>query len=564
SWLHVQPVAGARAQIVDANGRTVVLRGVNAVGLEDDFYTPSGGGPPGPLPVYPTDPTAYTGTCPANAAGAGEPPLCEVGAGSGEYAQSSVYSSENDFAQMRSLGFDVARLPVSWSLLEPQPGVYDATYVDRVAQVVSWAAEQGVYVLVDMHQDDYSRFTPDTAPLTVPGVLGPSGQSANHADGAPPWAVMASGVPAEAVAGQGELNAYVAAAFTSFWLNRVPTDAAGAALPQGDAPGPGLQDHYIGAMEVLAKHLAGDPAVVGYDVMNEPLPGFIAPVAFDQGYLFPFYRRVIDALTGTQDGVICPTGTPYAAACGYRDLGVHDRHLFFVEPMAAHNLVDAPVGLSAPFTSYPGVVYAPHVYTHVFTVDTLVPGGALSGVFPVSYGQALDVADLEARQLRAALFVGEYGTANGSDVGVLTPETAALDVAGVGATLWAWKANCPGPGATGCWSVTYGAAGSQNGTYIASRLQLLSRVIPRATAGRLLWFSYDPANSRFAMRATDEHGVTPGTTDEETILYVPSSVTGTASVHGAALLDTVTFNPDGSRLVLVAPTGHGAYGVSIG
>ena len=42
---------------------------------------------------------------------------------------------------MAALGFNSVRLPLSWSLLEPQRGRFNQTYVDRVAQVVGWARE---------------------------------------------------------------------------------------------------------------------------------------------------------------------------------------------------------------------------------------------------------------------------------------------------------------------------------------------------------------------------------------------------------------------------------------
>lgn len=563
--LHVAQVPGGRAQVVDDAGRTVLLRGVDLAGLEDDYY---GGGRP---PAYPVDPAAYDGTCPADVPSDGEPPVCEVDAGGA--GQPTSATSEDDLAQIRALGFDVVRLTVSWSLLEPTPGVYSATYLDRIAQVVDWARAQGVYVVVDLHQDAYSRFVPGSAPLSVPPLVGAVPESPDHADGAPAWAVVTDGVPAEAVAGQAELGAAVAAAFTNFWLNRVPTGAGGAPLPQGDAPGPGLEDHYIGAMAAVARRFADDPTVAGYEIMNEPLPGVLAPGLFDQGYLFPFYRRVVDALTGTRDGVPCPPGTSYVAACGYRDLGVGDRQLFFFEPMAARNLTDVALGISAPFSSYPNLVYAPHVYTHVFTLDTDVPGGVASGVYPLGYDQAFLTADAEAALLRSALFVGEFGTGNGDDATVLAPETAALDRAGVGSALWEWKANCgPAPDATDCWSMAYGpgTSGAQNGPFIASRLALVSRTVPRATAGRLRSFGYDPATHGFSMQATDGEAVTPGQDERETVVLVPAPVVDalgprwSAAVHGAAVLDRVVVLPDGGRLVLVAPTGDGDYDVTVG
>jgi endoglycosylceramidase len=495
-WLRVGHVAGARAEITDRAGRTVILRGVNVAGLEDDFYRAPDGSAAGPGPFWPVDPSAYVQSCPANSNRAGQPPVCEVQAGLPEYEQSAADTSQNDLAQMRALGFNVIRLPVSWSLLEPTPG---------------------------------------------------------------------DGIPAQAVGGQAPFNAYVEASFTSFWLNRVPSDPqTGAALPRGQAPGPGLQDHYIGAIAQLAEHFKDDSTVVGYEIMNEPLPGFIPfPGPFDQGYLYPFYRRVIDAVTGVRDGISCPTGISYTAACGYRSLGIHDRrHLFFFEPMAIRNVTDFSVGISAPFSSYRNLVYAPHAYTHVFTADTNVPGGQAPRVYPVSYDQALQTADLEARLMRAALFVGEYGNASANDNDILAKETAAQDRATAGSTHWLWKSNCSPVGS--CWGVYAGASPAENGPMVATRQQYLSRVYPRSTAGVLSSYSYDAAQRTFTMSASSRRSVRLGRRDRETVVYIPSTVSGQVTVSGATVLDGVVTNPDQSRLAYAAPTGTGTYTISVG
>jgi endoglycosylceramidase len=573
SWLSVAHPTGSLAQIVDSSGRTIILRGVNLVGLEDDYYMTPNGKEPGAAPFWPIDSSKYDGTCPTNSHAISEPPVCEIQAGLPEYQQSDLANSDNDLAQMRGLGFNFIRLPVNWSQLEPTPGQYNTTYINRIAQVVQWAGQQGIYVLIDMHEDSYSRFTPESAPVTFPPLITGTQESGGHADGAPPWAVMADDVPAESVLGEGELNTYVEAAFTNFWLNAVPTNAAGKSLPQGEAPGPGLQDHYIGAVAALATRFKDNPTVVGYDIMNEPLPGLAAvPGVFDQGYLYPFYRRVIDAITGVNNGAICPVGTSYAAACGYRSLGINDtRHLFFVEPMALRNLTDVAVGLSLPFTTYPNIVYEPHAYTHVFTVDTEIPGGVVSKVYPLSYSQAMITATAEARAIGGALFIGEYGNSNSDDSTILSQETAAIDQAGVGSSLWAWKGNCnPGQTAAECepglWSMFEGDAGSvpdQNGPLLASRLRYVSRVYPRATAGRLISFAYDPANGSFAMHASSTSPVAVGDRSHESEVYIPPLVRGTVSVSGAAVVDAVVTNPDGSRLAYVAPTGHGDYAATV-
>src|SRR3972149_734349 len=104
--------------IVNPIGRPVILRGVNYVGYESD--TPY--------------PTAHT---------------------------------ESDYKLFARLGFNVVRLPISWSPLEPYPGTFYETYLSNyVDKDVRWAKKYGIYIVLDMHQSNWgSKFggsgTPD-------------------------------------------------------------------------------------------------------------------------------------------------------------------------------------------------------------------------------------------------------------------------------------------------------------------------------------------------------------------------------------------------------------------
>ena len=80
--------------------------------------------------------------------------------------------------------------------------------------------------------------------------------------------MQADGKAGCALYGIDELNPAESAAFANFWQNSPVRRAAGAGTRA-----PGLQDHYIGALAALAHRFEGDPAVVGYELMNEPQPG---------------------------------------------------------------------------------------------------------------------------------------------------------------------------------------------------------------------------------------------------------------------------------------------------
>ena len=142
---------GSTPFLADDGRRRVQLRGTVSEGLVD-FWSGTSEVQSEPPPFFPVDPAAYANGCPANYLTIRQPPLCK-----------------NDLAEMRSLGFNVLRLALSWSSLEPQPGVYSGQYLDRIAQVVGWAREQGIYVILDMHEDAYSRYIPRPSRVTEPG-----------------------------------------------------------------------------------------------------------------------------------------------------------------------------------------------------------------------------------------------------------------------------------------------------------------------------------------------------------------------------------------------------------
>src|SRR6185503_3209071 len=88
-------------------------------------------------------------------------------------------------------------------------------------------------------------------------------------------------------------------AFEHFWEN--------AQIPDGL----GLQDYFVQALERLATRFAGEPMVVGTELMNEPWPGatwqpcLTEPAGcgdLEAARLMPFYRRGLAALRAIAPG----------------------------------------------------------------------------------------------------------------------------------------------------------------------------------------------------------------------------------------------------------------------
>jgi endoglycosylceramidase len=564
-FLHVAATPRGVPYLADRAGRRVTLRGAAVVGLQDVAYPEADGGPA----LFPVDPAAYDSECPKAEARIPQPPLCEAQASKPPYGQSSAPASGDDFAQLRALGFNLVRLVLNWSQLEPAPGQYSATYLDRITQVVGWASQQSIYVILDMHQDQYSRYI---LPGTSTTLVGQTCTSAGGSDGAPAWAVFTDGKPACGLAGQGALNPASVAAFYEFWQNH-PIRG-----PLGDSPGPGLQDHYIGALAKLANTFSTNPTVLGYEIMNEPQPGTLSALPLTNLYdassadLYPFYRRVVEALTGVRDNLpTCPSSAPTGAHCAYPQLAYVAEQEIVFEPFAFRNLLDFSPQVSIPFSSYPNLVYAPHVYTHAFTIDQFIGYAAQSSPYPPTYTFGYQTAMADAVAMHAAVIVTEYGGAASTDAYSLSAETAAQEQTLVsGSTIWAWK----GLSATQdtCWCVrwqesSFGttsdgtpgsgdphAAVSPNDQLIASRGEFLIRVLPLAVAGELLAYAYDPPTGTFAVVAANSGAaIKLGDRASETIVSIPAAVTGQVSITGSASLDAVVTEPDGSRFAYVAP-----------
>jgi hypothetical protein len=298
--------------------------------------------------------------------------------------------------------------------------------------------------------------------------------------------------------------------------------------------------------------------VAGYSVFNEPQPGWNLPPGFEDLLLFPFYRRVIDAVTGAHDGVPCPTGIFMPAICGYADAGVHDtRHLFFLEPGLLRQMTDFPTHLGLPLSSYPNLVFDIHAYTHGFTLEALLLHGDPSkATYPWGgYDQTYSLGGREATVMGAALFVSEFGNDPKYDSLLLAQQLLEQEKFNVGFAFWTWKENS---------GVGWGMFGPMrkdslplhsSGCLRAARERLLARVYPRASSDPHLSYHYDADTGSFMLSAHARAG------DPATVVSIPPEVTGSVSVAGTAPPETLT-SPDGSRLVTASPSG-GQFTISV-
>ena len=239
-------------QILDDEGRNLILRGVNLGGGSKNPFGPPGWG---------LRPESLKN--PAEASFVGRPfPLDEA---------------ESHFDRLKRAGLTFLRLVVTWEALEHAgPGQYDEAFLAYLRKILIIAAEKGISVFIDPHQDVWSRWT--------------------GGDGAPAWTLEQLGMDLDKLDTTGaaltcqryaefhdkrypqmiwpsNYNRYAAATmFTLFYGGK--TYAYGVNI-DGRNVQDWLQDHYIAAFRHCYRRLKSCTAIVGWGVMNEPHNGFI-------------------------------------------------------------------------------------------------------------------------------------------------------------------------------------------------------------------------------------------------------------------------------------------------
>jgi len=317
-----------------ADGRVVVLRGMNArVAGVFDVTLDGGRAPVEPLPAF----------------------------------------DDSDAARVSALGFNFLRLPISWSGVEPQAGVFSTAYLDAVAHVVDLCRAHGVLVLIDFHQDAWSKEIGE--------------------DGAPLWAI----VPPPTMLLSGPLtdlgarrtSAQVMSAFNSFFA--------------GDAMM--LQERFAEMAQQVAMRFRGDQAVLGYELFNEPIAADADLLAFHVKAATAI--RVVDA-----------------------------KHLILFEPSAERNFTNSAALADAPFP-VGGAVYAPHIYTGIFSNDPRLANDTYEESLHASVSGARDEAD----SWKTPLILDEFGagptTPNG--YGWIGHVLDDADEVLASTAFWVWK-----------------------------------------------------------------------------------------------------------------------------
>lgn len=344
--LALHATRGDQPQVLDAHGRQVILRGVNVNSL-GDYYQ----GNPKLPPVVPV--------------------------------------TDADWARMQSHGFNVVRLLISWSALEPRRGHINRAYLRRIHRAVDEARDHGIATVIDMHQDAWGKYI-----ASPKGTVCTDGRSpAIGWDGAPKWATITDDADT-CTGGSREDSAAVLTAWDSFYADR-----------------DGIMSHLVHDWGVIARSFADDTSVAGYDLINEPNHG--------RGDVFTtalarYYTRAIAAIRGAE----------------------HGRRA--VSHMVLFETTVYGVPVAEDFSNDPNLLFAPHHY------GESIGNIPIDGLFEYYRGLAA--------KFHRPLWIGEYGWFSDPPVaqerlGRYSAKEDALITAGD--AWWQWRQACGDPHSIG-------------------------------------------------------------------------------------------------------------------
>jgi endoglycosylceramidase len=247
------------------------------------------------------------------------------------YYPSSGGFSDADAAWLADNGLRVVRVGILATGLMPRPGQVDERYISHIVATVNDLKRHGIYALIDFHQDGYG---PTVGSDGFPDWMTLTGSAVNNHVGFPLYYVD---------------DPATQQAFQSFWDN---------------APGPDgrpLQSDYVAMFHAVAERFADNPAVLGYDLFNEPWPGTVwqpclaatGCPALDHSELGPLYAEAVQ---------------------GIRSAG--DSHMIFGEPFTLFNFGVSPTSIPLPGND-PRAGMSFHMYTADPTKDPNVIANAI-------------------------------------------------------------------------------------------------------------------------------------------------------------------------------------------
>ena len=258
--------------------------------------------------------------------------------------------------RLPGMGVNLIRLLFIWEAYEPKEGKFNEHYIEMLRSIISRAANDGIYVVIDFHQDVFSRYLAggcgDGFPkwiLTIPGSLQDTPRNDEACEN---WMLM------------GSFDWRVHKAFHDFY------NGSG-----------GAQQKYIEMQLAAIDALEKPPntegiqgGIIGYDLINEPFSDV------SEKELVSLYQSAAE-----------------------RIWRANPAEVLFLEPNLLSDTGKPTAMVEPPVRSKKNIVYAPHYYDG----QTLVP--PYRYVAPFQTEAAFLNMAITSKHWRCPLLVGEFG-----------------------------------------------------------------------------------------------------------------------------------------------------------
>ena len=213
--------------------------------------------------------------------------------------------TDEDIKILKRLGINLVRLGIVWESIEYAEGEYNSTHLEKMSTIVSKLEENGISVIVDAHQDMFSRlFCGEGAPKFYVDKLTYSSDCKTNII-SQIFGLFTACIPLSKHKWKYEKNG----------LPRLEDCVAGSFIDYHKAPElmtvydsffkneNGVLDSFVNFWKFVAKKFKGRKNVLGYDLWNEPwasnlwidlkslIPGYV-----DNHILSEFYAKIDEGI----------------------------------------------------------------------------------------------------------------------------------------------------------------------------------------------------------------------------------------------------------------------------
>ncbi|KZO96230.1 glycoside hydrolase family 5 protein [Calocera viscosa TUFC12733] len=212
----------------------------------------------------------------------------------------------DDLRVWNSLNLNVVRLNIPWAGVEPERDKYDEEYILKVRELVRLCAKEGVWVVLDAHQDIYSeRFCGNGMPDW--SITRDEGYFGTWAFPRPikPWPAQYSPDSKFPLIGTPAIKEYDLTGEN--WGPFYASDACTRAFWGLYTNQQGIRDHFVESWRRVAVAMKDEPNLLGYTIMNEPAVSartffrwpynfFLSKISTERGHLLDLYDAVTNAI----------------------------------------------------------------------------------------------------------------------------------------------------------------------------------------------------------------------------------------------------------------------------